>query len=216
MPVPAPSQIEALANSALAGANLNGKNAPDLAAALGQVINQSLSLFATMAVIPPGIPASVDPVSGSGCTSGPGVFLPPPAGAPDASQLESLAVGALGAKQLNGEQRGALAKVIAKTTAQAISLFAQTVQIAPGIAVAGFVTTMPASLVGAAPSKPMLRPLSLDCLQAEGLRGQNAPDLAGALAETLAGALSSLMSMVRLSPGIACSPTATLAPGRLV
>jgi hypothetical protein len=216
MPAPSSPQIEGMASGALSGAGLRGENIPDLAAALGQIIGQALAIFAATAMVSPGIPAGVDPMSGSGSTAGPGMLLPPPAGGPIAAQIEPIAQGALASKQLNGEQRGALAKVIAQATEQAITLFTTAVQVAPGIAIAGFVTAAPGSLVGAAPAKPTLEPIVLGFTQAEGLRGENAPDLAGAIAETLANALSAFMSMVQVSPGIPSTPAATAGPGRLI
>lgn len=216
MPAPSSALIENLAKGALAGAGLNGKNIPDLAAALGEIIGQALTLLATMAMIAPGAPAVVDPITGSGSTAGAGMFLPPPAGGPGQSQIEPTALGMLSAKQLNGEQRGALAKVIAQSTAQAILLFTSMVQMGPGIAIAGLLTAAPGMLIGAAPAKPVLLPIVAGFAQAEGLRGQNAPDLAGAIAETLASALSAFLSMVMVAPGIPATPAATAGPGRLV
>jgi hypothetical protein len=216
MPAPTSSQLEGMASGALQGAGLRGENIPDLAAALGQCLGQALTLFTSMAMVMPGIPAAVDPISGSGSTAGPGMLMPPPAGGPAAAQLEPMALGALSSKQLNGEQKPALAKAIAQSTAQALTLFTSMVQVAPGMAIAGFVTAAPGMLMGAAPAKPALQPLVLGFLQAEGLRGENIPDLAGALAETLSNALSALMSQVQVSPGIASTPAATAAPGRLL
>jgi hypothetical protein len=216
MPAPSSSQIEGMARSALSGAGLDGENIPDLAGALGQIIGQALTMFAATAMISPGVPAAVDPITTSGSTAGPGLFLPPPAGGPGASSIEPIALGALGGKRIDGEQKGALAKVIAQATAQAILLFTSMVQAAPGLAIAGFVTTAPGSLIGSAPAKPMLQPIVLGFATAEGLRGENAPDLAGAIAETLAGALSSFMTMVKVAPGIPSTPAATAGPGRLI
>lgn len=216
MPAPSANEIEAMANGALSGAGLRGERAPDLAGAMGQVIGQALAIFAAMGMVAPGIPAAVDPVSGAGSTAGPGMLLPPPSGGPGAGQIEPLAKAALASKRLDGEQKGALAKVLAQSTAQAIFLFTAAVQVAPGIAIAGFVTAAPGSLVGAAPSKPMLEPIALGFENAQRLSGQNAPGLASAIAETLANALSALVTRVRVAPGIACAPAATISPGRLI
>lgn len=67
-----------------------------------------------------------------------------------------------------------------------------------------------------APSSAQLEPVVLGLLQAEGLRGERAPDLAAAIAEVLAGALAQFVQQVQVAPGIACSPGATVAPGRLM
>ncbi|QSQ23225.1 hypothetical protein JY651_50515 [Pyxidicoccus parkwayensis] len=216
MPAPSASEIENLAKSALQSAGLRGENAPDLAKALGQVCGQAFTLFVSMAMVAPGIPAAAPPPPGSGSTAGPGMLLPPPAGGPGASQIEPMALGALSSNKLNGEQKPALAKAIAQSIAQALMLFCLQVQVAPGMAIAGFTTTSPGSLVGAAPAKPMLQPLCLGFLQAEGLRGENIPDLAGAMAETLSNALTQMMSRLKVTPGIPASPGATAGPGRLM
>jgi hypothetical protein len=67
-----------------------------------------------------------------------------------------------------------------------------------------------------APTKAQLQPLVSGFLQQYDLCGQDAPALAGALAETMAQALSLLAAQVKVAPGIACSPGATIAPGRLL
>ena len=95
----------------------------------------------------PGIPAGVDPIAGSGSTAGPGMFMPPPAGGPIAPQLEGLAQAVLVANGIRGKDAPGLAKVIAGALAQAILMFTAQVQVAPGIAVAGFVTTSPGMLM---------------------------------------------------------------------
>lgn len=216
MPVPSASEIENLAKGALQSASLRGANAPDLAAALGQSCGQAFTLFASLAMVSPGIPAAVSPLDGSGSTAGPGMLLPPPAGGPNASMLEPIATGMLASNKLNGEKQGALAKAIAQSLEQALTLFTTQVQVAPGIAIAGFTTAAPGSLMGAAPAKPMLQPIVLGFLQSGGIRGQNAPDLAGAIAETLSNALTDMMTRLQVTPGIPCTPAASAGPGRLV
>lgn len=67
-----------------------------------------------------------------------------------------------------------------------------------------------------APSASQLEPLVLGFVQAAGLRGENAPDLANAIATALADALAKLVQQAQVAPGIACSPAATVAPGRLM
>jgi hypothetical protein len=67
-----------------------------------------------------------------------------------------------------------------------------------------------------APSAAQLEPLVLGFVQAAGLRGENAPELANAIATALADALAKLVQQVQVAPGIACSPAATVAPGRLM
>ena len=67
-----------------------------------------------------------------------------------------------------------------------------------------------------APQKAQLEGVVAGLLQANGLRGENAPDLASAIAETLAGALDQLAQQAQVAPGIACTPAASAAPGRLM
>lgn len=67
-----------------------------------------------------------------------------------------------------------------------------------------------------APTKSALEPIANGLAASEGLRGENAPDLAAAVAETVAGALDLLATMAMVSPGIAAPPGASAAPGRLM
>ena len=67
-----------------------------------------------------------------------------------------------------------------------------------------------------APTKAQLEPLVKGFMQQNGLRGQDAPALAGAIAEVIAQALALLMAQAKVAPGIACSPGASVAPGRLL
>jgi hypothetical protein len=67
-----------------------------------------------------------------------------------------------------------------------------------------------------APQKGQLEGAILGFLQSAGLKGENAPDLASAIAETLAGALDMFVQQVQVAPGIATTPAATAAPGRLL
>lgn len=216
MPAPSSSEIENVAKGAMQSAGLRGENAPDLAAALGQCGDQALTMFVSMAMVMPGIPAAAPPPALSGSTVGPGKLMPPPAGGPGDGQIEPMVTGALSAHKINGEYKPKLAKAIAQTCAQAINLFTSMVMVAPGIAIAGGVTSSPGSLLGAAPPKPLLKGLALGFLQAEGIRGENAPDLADALAETLSTTLTQMMSRLQVTPGIPCSPGASAGPGRLV
>jgi hypothetical protein len=67
-----------------------------------------------------------------------------------------------------------------------------------------------------APQAKQLEGIVLGLLQANGLRGENAPDLAAAIAEAWAGALDQFTQQIQVAPGIACSPAASTAPGRLL
>jgi hypothetical protein len=67
-----------------------------------------------------------------------------------------------------------------------------------------------------APTKAQLEPIVKGLMTQNGLKGENAPDLAGAIAEVVATALSMLAQQAMVAPGIACSPAASVAPGRLM
>ncbi len=147
MPVPSASQIESLGKSAVQGAGLEGDDAPKLATAMGELFSQVLNMFSSMTQVLPGMPAVVDPVSSSGATAGPGMLLPPPAGGPGASQIEGLANSALRNAGLEGENIPDLAKALGSACEIGLTLFCAQVMVAPGIPVAGFVTSAPGRLM---------------------------------------------------------------------
>lgn len=66
------------------------------------------------------------------------------------------------------------------------------------------------------PQASALEGIVLGLLRGQQLDGENAPDLAAAIAEALAGSLSQFAQQVQVAPGIACTPAATAAPGRLM
>ena len=80
MPAPTSSQIAQLARAAFRDADLSGAHADDLAGATADTCGRALAMFLAQAMVLPGIPAAIDPVSGSGSTSGPGKLLPPGTG----------------------------------------------------------------------------------------------------------------------------------------
>ncbi len=147
MPAPPAAAIESLARNAFQSAGLEGEHAADIAVAVAKTGAQALALFLAQAMVLPGIPAAIDPLSGSGSTAGPGKLLPPPAGGPIAPQLRGLALANLQAAGIQGEHAPALAAVIAGAYAQGLALFCASAMISPGIAVAGFVTTAPGRLM---------------------------------------------------------------------
>lgn len=147
MPVPSPSQIENLARAAIDRAGLRGQDAPRLAQAMGTLFGQMLAMFAARTQVLPGVPAAVNPMTGSGSTVGPGRLLPPPAGGPSAAQLESMANAALQAAGLLGQDIPALAGVLASVGEMGLTLLCAQAQVAPGIAIAGFATAAPGRLV---------------------------------------------------------------------
>lgn len=146
MPSPTADQLAGLVRSTLDSAGIHGRDAPGLARALAKTTAQALAMFLTQAEVLPGIPASAPPPANSGSTVGPGSLLSPPAG-PTATQLENLALADLKGEGIAGANAPDLAKVIAGSLAQAIELFTAQVQVAPGIAISGLVTTAPGSLI---------------------------------------------------------------------
>jgi hypothetical protein len=146
MPIPTASALEGPAKNAVRSAGLEGEDAPALGEAMADVLAQALQLFATKTQVLPGIPAAVVPNTGAGSTTGPGKLLPPPAGGPSAAELEPLALAALQGAGLHGENIPDLAAALADSIEQGLVLLCSSVMVAPGIAVAGFVTTAPGRL----------------------------------------------------------------------
>jgi hypothetical protein len=214
MPAPQDSQLEQPMAGFIKGAQLLGEDAPALAKAAAQTTAQALSMFLSMAMVLPGTPAGIDPVSGSGASGGPGRLMPPPAGGPGASQMEGLAQAALAGQGIRGEDSGGLAKALAGTIAQAFVLFTAQGMVLPGIAIAGFVSTAPGMLQPVPLAAP-LEGIANGLLQSNGLQGQHAPDLAKALAQGIDAALQMFSGMAMVMPGIAAAPGAMAAPGRL-
>jgi hypothetical protein len=147
MPSPTAEPLADFAHSTLDRAGIRGENDPGLARALAKTTAQALALFLNQAQVQPGIPVSAPPPANSGSTVGPGSLMPPPAGGPVAAQLENLALADLQGEGIAGENAPALAKLIAGSLAQAIERFTAQVQVAPGIAISGLVTTSPGSLI---------------------------------------------------------------------
>ncbi len=147
MPAPTASQLEGVASGAMQAAGLKGENAPGIAKALAKTCGEAFSMFMSQAQVLPGIPAAAPPPAGSGSTVGPGMLLPIPAGGPSASQLEGIALSALNDEGIEGENAADLAKVMAASLEQGLTLFTAQVMVAPGIAIAGFTTTSPGSLM---------------------------------------------------------------------
>jgi hypothetical protein len=167
-----------------------------------------------LATVRPGTPAAIDPIPGSGATGGPGRLMPPPAGGPGASQIEGLAQAALSGQGIRGEDAGGLAKAVAGTIAQGITLFCAQGLVLPGIAIAGFVTAAPGMLAPVPLAGP-LEGIANGLLQQNGLRGEDAPGLGKALAQSVDAALTLFASMAMVMPGIPAAPGATAGPGML-
>lgn len=215
MPAPQAGMIENLAKGFLSAEGLQGEDTPALAAVIGNAIGQALTIFSAQAMVLPGIPVAADPISGSGATAGPGHLMPPPAGGPDASQIEGLASAQCQAQGLRGEDAPALASLIGGLGAQAISLFCAQSMVMPGIPVAGFVSAGPGMLQPVA-LKSSLDGIASGLLQQQGLQGEDAPGLGKALAQTLDQALLLFASQMMVAPGIPCPPGSSAGPGRLM
>lgn len=215
MPAPAAGQLESPAKGFLSAGGLLGEDAPGLAKALADCTGQALTMLLSQAQVMPGIPAAADPITGSGSTAGPGLLMPPPAGGPGASQLEGAAKNFLSAQGIRGEDAAGLAKVIAATLAQGILLFASQSMVMPGIAVAGFVSAAPGMLMPV-PLQSQLKPIADGFMQQNGLRGEDGPPLAQAIAQLVDMALMLFSSQAMVSPGIPCPPGASAGPGRLM
>jgi len=67
-----------------------------------------------------------------------------------------------------------------------------------------------------APTKAQLEGIVKGLMAANGLNGENAPDLAGAIAEVVTQGLTMLMAQAKVQPGIPCTPAATAGPGKLM
>jgi hypothetical protein len=147
MPAPTASQLEGLATSAVQNAGIEGENANDLAKAMAATVADALNQFVSMGMVLPGIPAAAPPPPGSGSTAGPGMLAPPPAGGPHASAIEGIASGHVQANGLQGEDANKIAAFMGQAMELALMQFTSQVQVAPGIAIAGFTTTSPGSLI---------------------------------------------------------------------
>jgi hypothetical protein len=215
MPAPQAGQLEQPVAGFVRAQLLLGGDAPGMAKAIAETAAQALALFLSQAVVLPGTPAALDPLTGSGATSGPGRLTPPPAGGPGAGQIEGLAQAALFGQGIRGEDAGGLAKAIAGCIAQGITLFASQSIVLPGVAIAGFATVAPGMLMPV-PLAGALQPIADGLLQQNGISGEDAPALGQALAQSVDFGLTMFASQALVSPGIAASPGATAAPGRLM
>jgi hypothetical protein len=144
MPAPKKSMLGPIVEGLFQAAGLRGENIPDLADVVADAIAQALDKYLQMAMVQPGIPAAVDPLSGSGATSGPGRLSAPPSAA---FALEPTISGLLSGKRIQGENAPDLAKAMAGIIGHGLEQFTKNVQVAPGIAIAGFTTASPGILV---------------------------------------------------------------------
>lgn len=145
--------------------------------------------------------------------------------APTAQQIEGIATGALQSAGIRGEDAPGLAKALAQTTAQALTLFLNQAMVMPGIpAVAppppgsggtvGPGMLMPPPVGG--PVAAQLEGLALTDLNGQGIRGENADDLAKVIAASLAQAILMFTAQVQIAPGISIAGFSTTSPGNLL
>lgn len=144
--------------------------------------------------------------------------------APNAKQLEGLATGALQSAGLKGESIPDLAKALASSMANTLSMFLGSAKVMPGVpgvvapngsgATNGPGTLMPPPAGG--PTAQQLEAMILGELQGAGIKGENAPDLAAAVASSYAQAVQLFTTQVKVAPGIAVAGFATSAPGMLM
>jgi hypothetical protein len=66
------------------------------------------------------------------------------------------------------------------------------------------------------PTKAQLKPIVTTLFATKKFTGRNVDDLADIIADAIAQSLSIFVAQVKVAPGIACSPSATLSVGVLV
>jgi hypothetical protein len=144
--------------------------------------------------------------------------------APQSGQVKSPGDGFLQAAALLGEDISGLSQAIADTVGQALTLFLSMAMVLPGApaaadpitgsgAVAGPGRLMPPPAGG--PGASELEGLANGFLTAQGIRGEDAPDLAKVIAGTVAQAIQMFAGQTMVLPGIAVAGFVTAAPGML-
>jgi len=121
---PVAAQLEGDIEDNLSGHGIAGADAPGLAKALAASLAEAVNLFAGQTQVMPGIA-----VAGF-VTAAPGSLQPVPL----EGQLEPAVQDFLEQNKICGAQAPALAKVVAQASDKALSLFADQVQVGPGIA----------------------------------------------------------------------------------
>ena len=145
--------------------------------------------------------------------------------APAPGQIRSPTDGFLAAGSLLGEDIPGLAQAVADTVGQALTLFAAMAMVLPGApsatdpltgsgAVAGPGRLLPPPAGG--PAADQIDSLAQGFLAAQGIRGEDAPGLAKALAGTVAQAIALFTAQSMVLPGIAAAGFTTVAPGMLM
>jgi hypothetical protein len=143
MPAPVKAQLKPIVVALFASKKFTGRNANDLADIIGDAIAQSLSIFVAQAKVAPGIPVVAPAPALSGSTVGTGNIIFQPQKAVFVHIVKSL----FSAKKFTGKNINDLADIIGDAIAQSLSMFAAQVKVAPGIPIAGGVTTAAGLLV---------------------------------------------------------------------
>ena len=144
--------------------------------------------------------------------------------APTPSQNESPTKGFMQGAGLRGEDAPGLAKALAEATAQTLNLLSSMAMVMPGIpapcdpitgsgATGGPGLLMPPPAGG--PGASQLEGIATGFLSGQGIRGEDAPGLAKALAQGLAQAVLLFASQSQVLPGIAIAGFVTASPGML-
>ena len=144
--------------------------------------------------------------------------------APTDSQLEPIASGALQSAGIRGENASGLAKALAKTCAQAFSMFLSQAQVLPGIPAAAPPPPGSGSTAGpgmllpppaGGPGASQIEGIARTALDEQGIQGENAGDLAKVIAAGVAQGIMLFTAQVKVAPGIAIAGFTTTSPGSL-
>ena len=142
--------------------------------------------------------------------------------APKKAMLGPIVKGLFQAAGLQGENIPDLADVVADAIAQALDKYLQMTMVQPGIPAAvdplsgAGATSGPGRLSGPPSAALALEPTISGLLQGKQLQGENAPDLAKAMAGIIGHGLEELTKNAQVAPGIAIAGFTTAAPGILV
>jgi hypothetical protein len=147
-----------------------------------------------------------------------------PLPSPTVGQLESFARSALDSAGIRGAYAKKLALALANTTAQALAIFLNKAQVRPNIPASApppgnsGSTMGPGPLVSppAGPTALQVEALAQANLDAGGIAGENAPNLAKTIAASLEQAVALFTAQVLVDTGIAIVGLLTSSPGPLI
>lgn len=142
--------------------------------------------------------------------------------APKKAMLAPIVSGLFQAAGLKGKNISDLADVVADALAQAADKYLQMAMVEPGIPAAADPITGSGATAGpgrlsAPPSDAFaLEPVVSGLLSGKQIQGENAPDLAKAIAGIIGYGLEQFTKNVQVSPGISIAGFTTVAPGTLM